>query len=402
MKNILIYIDVKERFLFFHKLSKYLKNKYNIIFITNKYDLYKKLIKSKEKCFLITKENKKVEKLKIDKLLNNSLSILNKYHNINQAQEIFSYMQYILNNIYEKYPLSYIFIWNGNTTINRSLIYFANQKKIEKRVFEITNLEGKIFVDSKGINSSSFLFENIDLLDKYPSENLENKWKQWKKKFLKEKRIIHQSKNISKITIIDHLLNYYGYKYKNLLQEDYRNPFKILINKFKLKFIKNIGKTLNLEKEKYIFLALQTTDDSQLKINSNIDNIEAINIVLKKLKSSEKLFIKLHPSEKNIKFIKRIKEISKNNKIELVNNNTKELIENSKEVYVINSTVGLESLIYEKKIITLEDTIYNRCNRDQLKKYILYHMININYFNTKDDYDIKEIQKIFTINSKGD
>lgn len=118
--------------------------------------------------------------------------------------------------------------------------------------------------------------------------------------------------------------------------------------------------------ENYIFIPFQVPADSQIVIHSPwIKSMEQMFLTILKIKqelvaknnSELPYFIfKEHPSwPGNFEELYHLDS----NLIFANQNNTQELIEKSQAVITINSTVGLESLLLGKKVITLGNACYN-------------------------------------------
>src|SRR5262249_52984485 len=115
--------------------------------------------------------------------------------------------------------------------------------------------------------------------------------------------------------------------------------------------------------KKYIFCPFQVALDSQVLVYSpwimNMHNFyELISKVSESLDEKDLFFvIKEHPS---CKMDYSDLKSQNNERIIFANaNSTQELIENAEMIITLNSTVGIESLIYNKKVITLGQAFYS-------------------------------------------
>ena len=111
----------------------------------------------------------------------------------------------------------------------------------------------------------------------------------------------------------------------------------------------------------YIFCPFQVALDTQILIHSPwVKNMEEFYRIIEDLvkNTPRELFfvIKEHPSDlKDYSYLH-----NKNERIIFANgNSTQELIENSQAIITINSTVGIEGMIYGKKIITIGNAFYS-------------------------------------------
>jgi len=137
-----------------------------------------------------------------------------------------------------------------------------------------------------------------------------------------------------------------------------------------------------LRGKNYTFLALQVSDDTQLKLHSTIGNIEAIRIA-KSLAEREgrELVVKPHPAEANPKALREISALKEQLHYHLVRDNTTLLIKNSANVVTINSTVGLEAMLYGKRVVCLGSSYYKTFTEQQLLKFIHHYLVDgVDYF----------------------
>ena len=111
--------------------------------------------------------------------------------------------------------------------------------------------------------------------------------------------------------------------------------------------------------DNFIFVPFQVNNDSQIIIHSPwIKNMIELFAIIKKL--SEQLDIsfvlKEHPSDRKSNFNQLYALTNKN--IFFSNIDTQTLIKKSSAIITINSTVGIESLIFHKKIIVLGEAFF--------------------------------------------
>ncbi|MQX52699.1 polysaccharide synthesis/modification protein [Alcanivorax sp. PA15-N-34] len=121
-----------------------------------------------------------------------------------------------------------------------------------------------------------------------------------------------------------------------------------------------VGQPISLP-ERYIFVPFQVYDDTQILIHSPwIKSMERLHEVLEKtvdsLRSDTVFVVKEHPTSK-----RSYPELhGRHPRIIYANaNDTQELIEQSLAVITINSTVGIESLLLGRPVITLGNACYN-------------------------------------------
>jgi len=369
MNKTLIYIDNLERYTFYTRLMDALQDDEVFIILTNKLSIYMQ-VKEKHKSYLL-KNNRSAVAYSED--LESTLSVACNYHTLKKAKEISSTVNAALLDIVEKEKFKMVFVFNGTTTIGKTIGDFCKNRDIAIRFIEISNLPNKLFVDSKGTNAQSFIYETPQLLDDDRVDDRE--FLKWKEIYIQTKSAPKQAKNKTKIRYMM-IVDYLGYYFFNILQEDFRNPLKVLKNKILNNRVQQFP-NYSLDEE-YIFFPLQVSNDSQIILNSDVDNIGAINSIKKKY-PLYKVYIKPHPAEENSSFITQI-ESMQNDNVRIVLNDTNELIINAKKVITINSTVGLEAMIFNKEVEVLGRALYSEFTNERLKSYICRYLINIDYF----------------------
>jgi len=137
------------------------------------------------------------------------------------------------------------------------------------------------------------------------------------------------------------------------------------------------GDEIDLNRD-YIFIPFQVNYDSQIirfspSIKSMEELFETVNEIADKFKID--FIFKVHPSDRVTDYSKLLKK-AKNN-VYFAINPTNELIKNAKAVITINSSVGIESLLFNKRVISLGEAFYNidgivkhSNNKDELVKII--------------------------------
>jgi len=224
--------------------------------------------------------------------------------------KLFSYINFLryyatLNDKYTK-----MLIWNGGKFRQRIALEVAKVKKIKVYYFENGLLPNTMVFDAKGINYENSVPRNKDFYENYSSA----------------------------IALPTEL-------------------------------VPRVGKSREIftgEKEvlppKYIFVPFQVDYDTQIISNSHwIKNMRILFDVIENIaKESEYHFVlKEHPSS-GVEYLDLYERANMISNISFRNTySTQELIEKSLAVITINSTVGIESLLFHKKVIVLGDAFYN-------------------------------------------
>lgn len=225
-------------------------------------------------------------------------------------QSLFSFLAYV--NYFRYFKLidtkfDKILIWNGGKFRQLIAIEIAKIKNIDVCYFENGLLPNRLTFDTKGINFNNSAPRDIEFY-----KNYQNKL-------------------------------------------DLPNKIVQRIGKGKDKFI---GKKNGLP-EKYIFVPFQVDYDTQILTNSKwVKNMRMLFDIIEKMPSSINFVFKEHPSS-GLNYNDLHERSSTLDNIMFANTHlTQELIQSSQAVITINSTVGIESLLFHKKVIVLGDAFY--------------------------------------------
>jgi capsular polysaccharide export protein len=111
--------------------------------------------------------------------------------------------------------------------------------------------------------------------------------------------------------------------------------------------------------EKYIFVPFQVGYDSQIIYFSNFTSMRELFYLIKEIskKTNLNFVFKEHPSDKKNNYSDLYKQTD--SKLMFANNiSTQELIQKADSIITINSSVGIESLLFNKKVFVLGDSFY--------------------------------------------
>lgn len=135
-------------------------------------------------------------------------------------------------------------------------------------------------------------------------------------------------------------------------------PTQLIARKEEATRIKNYIKL----PQNFIFVPFQVSYDTQIIyhspwIKSMTEFFELINLISKELKIH--FILKEHPSDKSANYKYLHKQVKTNEYIAFANSiSTQELIQKSDAIITINSSVGIEALLFEKKVIVLGEAFY--------------------------------------------
>lgn len=204
-----------------------------------------------------------------------------------------------------------ILIWNGFMFRQAIALEIAKLYNIEPIYFETGFLPNRFVIDEKGVNFYNSVPRDREFFENYYND-----------KPLPKELIPRQPKNAKKFASLK----------KEPLPKD------------------------------YIFVPFQVDYDTQILLFSPwVKSMEDLFFIMKEMSEKFKINIvfKEHPSSK--KEYPHLHKIAKESKyIQFANAYpTQELIKKSKGVITINSSVGVESLLFKKRVITLGDAFYN-------------------------------------------
>jgi capsular polysaccharide export protein len=228
---------------------------------------------------------------------------------------------------FQKQRVDLVVVWNGLPLPVAAAVSAAKSNGIKLIFCENGYLPKTVVMDPKGVNAfNSLMGKNAEFYQQVQ---------------MKEEKL----RDLFEISLIPRQLNQKNIsaKYRGKSTEEIELPME------------------------FIFLPLQVHDDSQILIHSpNFNDMyslvnfcaKEIRVYNEKYQGGFKLVVKEHPSDYGRidyePLRKLYPEILFTKTAE-----TKELIQKCKAVITVNSTVGIESLLYFKPVITLGNAFYN-------------------------------------------
>lgn len=232
---------------------------------------------------------------------------------------------------FTQHKVDMVCVWNGNRPTLASAVYVAKKLNIKTMFFENGLLPNTTTVDSRGVNfKNSLTGLNTDFFSEINIDEAKfDQFRQQNSLVARQKRESKSQKILGRISKVN-------------TQE------------------------LHLP-EKFIFLPFQVHDDTQILLFSpNITTMpqlletvwRAVDEYNRKKTDDLWIVVKEHPSDFGRVNYRKLRE--KYPKIMFVNDySTEELIKKSQGIITINSSVGIEALLYHKPVITLGDAFYN-------------------------------------------
>lgn len=280
-----------------------------------------------------------------------------------------------------------VLIWNGYQAFAHGVNTACKELGIKTLFLEIGNIPGKIFIDPEGVNTNSKLYRNPHLLYQYKlDESEKEKWFHEYTNYLSGNAVPPQ-RNIEEIHI-------------PLLERITSSPVSAF---FSMLNQRNITTKMCSFKDsiwfgalpkEYVFVPLQVSTDTQLLINSDINNFQLIQKLKNHSEEDVKFVIKFHPCDEE-ESIKKIKLLIKDDERFVINQETTyKLINRSKSVITINSTVGLEALLLDKPVKFEGKTIFSKFTTAMAFNYAMKYLVDLDYFSNEmiEDTFIKELK----------
>lgn len=393
MKKILVITTFNNHFHFFRRLQNVLKQfQYETHFLTNKYSI----IREAGEDDLIIEPFEKDVATSNEIEVENSFEVAANFIDKNLAVNIANLVWKKLETCYAKFDYDYIFMWGGVRLIENTAAEFASRNNIKTLFFELGNFPNKIFVDPKGTNARSFLAVDSTVLLSLPYDL--SSFNNWKNNYIQESLKQHsvpQSKSAVNVEYSKNVFDLIGFSIKNFLKTEPILTKEKLIGKYMRNFIELNFDEIDILKTDYIFFPMQVNKDAQLILNSKVGNLEALETANQLANEKGlKLLVKPHPGEVEFGFIKKVNKLKEKLGFAFVNNNTIELIQNAKEVITINSTVGLQAKILNKKITCLGKSFYQNFDEQMLAAYIQSYLIDADFWNDKP-ISMETVEQIF-------
>lgn len=260
--------------------------------------------------------------------------------------------------------------WNGSRMAEYTGAIVARQLGIPTLFFEIGNFPNKIFIDPEGVNAASGLVD-ADLAESADFDSM--RLKQFLDKHKRKKEEAHlvpqvrNSKKVNYPAIMDYLYNAFS-SYK--LSTDSFGPVNKFLRKKRGAVDRISYDEYDYQNRSYILFPLQVSTDSQVLRNCDMTIQQCIEVALSQAQKYKcDLLIKPHPAERNSEiadYIGNLKSVHR--QIYIVPYNTYMLIKHTCKVITINSTVGIEALIYHKHVEVLGKSFYGRYCQPDINK----------------------------------
>lgn len=386
--SILVFVEWRLELNFFSRFVKGLTElNYDLVFLTNSLSIYLIARRKGLKIFLCKKSFKKTN----DRSYLNSVEVLGKFLKQEQAKILFQSVLTRCEELVRSNNVKYFLVGNGSSTAQIAMKQIALRSQIPTLFFENANIAGKTFVDPKGVNAASSIYEDISILNEYSFN--EKEYQKIIQDYLNDSGNVAKKKNFLSIENQYLVFDYLGYSFFNLPPNQNYSLTSRIFRKLKYGSFNITFDNVSLSIP-YVFYPLQVSFDSQILLNSEVSIADALEFAYEEAKRRGlQLIVKPHPKEKDGEVIKKIVEKKNSLRFSLTNLPASKLVKNSEVIVTINSTVGLEGLMLGKEVIFLGKTFYKNLTPELLPKYICGYLADFPY-NSSEDISADKIEEI--------
>ncbi|NRB56854.1 MAG: hypothetical protein HRU39_12885 [Salinicola sp.] len=271
---------------------------------------------------------------------------------------------------------------SGRLASQSALADHARANDIDVLYTGYGNIGNKTFADPQGTDMQSYLYEHVEVLDDYPVD-LEA-FRRWKREYTAarmKRHVIGQARKLDFKTVFQKFVQVVGCRLEAILGYAGENAYGF----DELRKLRKADEVVLDEMDwatPYLFFPMQVSTDAQIILNyrknSVIDGLkDAIAMAREK---GLRLVIKPHPAEINQAIPSILAGLRAEHDFLIVNENTFQLLDRAAEVVTINSTVGLEAKLLDKKVTFLGNTFYAHFSERRLAAYIDHYLVNEDYF----------------------
>ncbi|CAN0626958.1 capsular polysaccharide export protein [Burkholderia multivorans] len=380
---ILIVIDSLDRYYFARRLVRAVRDEFDFLFLTSEPVAHCGLRLAGYRSILLRRGERRAAAADDEAdstLYGLSIEVLNGEMSEKRAKAESAAVFRIASAAMRRFPVTQCLMWNGQQLACRAVAQACAANGVPTKFMEISNLPSKLFVDSMGVNALSTISRNPAIIDSLPmpDEETHRNWlgcyERYKSTPLPQSRTLLARKAKS---LLNHLLKF-------ATASVTRRRFGSLRarNSLRPPAQAKCYAADTLSTHRYVFLPLQVAGDTQIKLHSDVDNLAAIRKAAElAARENASLFVKPHPAETDAASIREIVRLQEVCRFELVTSPTTDLIKHAHAVVTINSTVGLEAMLYGKRVVSLGRCFYREFDRERLLKYIHSFLVDgIDYF----------------------
>lgn len=371
-----VIVESLERFQFYTRVCATLNHFIDIQFITTEPLVY---LTCRVKGYSVKLVTNAGVKAKYVHGVDQSIEVLNSEFELKNAIKSAGRLVEILSVIHSKKNISKIVCWNGQQVLGVAVRQFAKEYSVSTQFLELSNLPDKCFSDPIGVNANSNLASRPEILDGLPEvpEDLHQIWLSKYKEF--------KNRNLPQAKLSNKSMKLINFVLKGLYPAACKHQLKRISNITCLQAGSDYPLDRTVEFKHFIFLPMQVSGDTQIKLNSDVDNLQAIGKAWRLAKDKGvQLIVKVHPAEVSQMEVDEVLGLRPGLDFYISGENTVDLIERSMHVVTINSTVGLEAMILNKPVTVLGRALYSQFTSIRLKKYIHHYLVSgVDYFSNE-------------------
>ncbi len=389
---LVLVVDSVERFKFFQRLRQVFPRSADILIVTSEPLVY--LISTvrgwNTKLVTLMGQNSLLHSPDVTVSAKSSIEYLNGDFDLNMCER---YIASFVQKFSRVDQIDKIVVWNGQQVVGRAVSLYAAKNKVDVIYLELSNLPNKIFSDGLGVNANSSLYSDQTIIDRLEDVG-EKKHALWCDYYFEQKKKVLPQANKS---FSDVGLSALNALFKNMYASVLSHSMANL--KAKKSNVVNSGEVFDQVKPgSYVFLPLQVSTDTQIKLHSDFDNVAAIKYSMTYASANSlNLVVKVHPAEKSQAELDEVYRIKEELAFQISNDNTNELIAGSESVITINSTVGLEAMIMKKPVKTLGRAFYSEFDQVRLRKYIHSFLVDGADYFSDDTLSIDVAKKVLKL-----
>lgn len=276
--------------------------------------------------------------------------------------------------------VSAVAVWNGLQLGESTLIAVARSMAIPTVFLELGNIEPKLFMDPEGVGPDSKVARLPQILDSHSVEDQEIE--AWKNAYILRRTTapaqlpqVHHFRSLNPL-----VFGRPWYLFDRLAIPLTRAPQPAadpLIDRLRLvwSLLRRSPLPDVLPPKPYVFLPLQVSTDSNLLVFSKFGNMTAIEQAVERARArGARLVVKPHPAERNDAELSRIADVCREHGYLITSHNTTALVQGAEEVVTINSTVGLEAMIFGIPVTILGKSIYAGFSQRQAAIYAMRYL----------------------------
>ncbi|MEW5800154.1 MAG: hypothetical protein AB1728_14245 [Bacteroidota bacterium] len=382
-KNLLTFVDAPTEFSYCMRLRHGLHAKgFRLVLMTPKPSIVAKSYLRSTPCLLVQNSENGTADLHI----NSTTEVLAKEMGERGAAQYYFGVMEILERMHRVEGISLLLIRNGNSIPGKAMSIFAQQNGIATLFYEPAGIQGKLFVDPRGVGAQSLLFQKPEILDKYTVNN--GAFDQWRKSYLQQ-RSVERIENPEVSSDTEHstnsLLDLLAGAFYSLPSSD------SVPNHNALRGVLQYD-TYDVNTGAYNFFPMQASNDSRVMFNSSVNLQDAIDIAYDKSREQQRdLLILPHSHEHKKETFDHLSSMRGKKGIFIVSGSPYGFVEQCKELITINSVLSIDAMLAGKKVTFLGATYYAQMNDDRLKKFLLGYLIDIDYY-AKESISAKQVE----------